>query len=203
MKDLRKMRFCLDLQIETNSSGMLVHQSNYTEKVLKRFGMDKTHPLNTPMVVQSLDIKKDQYRSIEENEEVLGPEVPYLSVIGALMYLAQCTRLDIAFSVNLLARYSSAPTQRHWIGIKHIIRYLCGTTDLGIFYSYVRKDSSFVGYADSGYLYDPHKDRSQTDYVFLNCNVAISWHSTKQTLVTTSSNHVEILALYKASRECV
>lgn len=50
---------------------------------------------------------------------------------------------------------------------------------------------------------DPHKGRSQTGYVFLNGNAAISWRSTKQTLVATSSNHAEILALYEASRECV
>ena len=67
MKDLGKTRFCLGLQIERNFNGMLVHQSNYTEKVLKRFGMDKAHPLSTPMVVRSFDIKKDPYRPIEEN----------------------------------------------------------------------------------------------------------------------------------------
>ena len=78
-----------------------------------------------------------------------------------------------------------------------------GTTDLGIFYSYDRKDFSFVGYADSDYLSDHHKGRLQTGYVFLNGNAAISWRSTKQTLVATSSNHAKILALYEASRECV
>ncbi|CAL8989818.1 unnamed protein product [Prunus brigantina] len=65
--------------------------------------MDKAHPLSTPMVVRSLDTKKDPYRPKGDDEMVLGPEVPYLSAIGALMYLAQCTGHDIAFSVNLLA----------------------------------------------------------------------------------------------------
>ena len=50
------------------------------------------------------------------------------------MYLANYTQPDIAFAVNLLARYSSAPTRRHWNGIKHILRYLRGTIDLGLFY---------------------------------------------------------------------
>ncbi|KAL6338399.1 hypothetical protein AAG906_020483 [Vitis piasezkii] len=68
------------------------------------------------MVVHSLEVNKDPFRPKEENEESLGPEVPYLSAIGALMYLANCTRPDITFSVNLLARYSSAPTKRHWNG---------------------------------------------------------------------------------------
>ena len=134
MKDLGKTKFCLGLQIEHLSNGVLIHQSTYTERILKRFYMDKAHPLSSPMIVRSLDVKKDPYRPIEDCEDLLGPEVPYLSAIGALMYLANCTRPDITFAVNLLARFSSAPTQRHWNGIKHIFRYLHGTIDLGLFY---------------------------------------------------------------------
>ena len=62
------------------------------------------------MVGRSLDVKKDQFRPQEDDEETLGPKVPYLSAIGALMYLANYTRPNIAFAVNLLAMYSSAPT---------------------------------------------------------------------------------------------
>ena len=76
------------------------------------------------MIIHSLDVKKDPFRLCEKGKELLGLEVPYLSVIGALMYLANCTRPNIAFSVNLLARYSSASTRRHWNGIKHILLYL-------------------------------------------------------------------------------
>ena len=90
-----------------------MHQSNYTEKILKRFNMDKANPLSTPMVVRSLNIETDPFRPCEENEEILGSEFPYLSAIGALMYLANCTRPDISFAVNLLARFSSAPIKRH------------------------------------------------------------------------------------------
>ncbi|KAK9137510.1 hypothetical protein Sjap_008104 [Stephania japonica] len=135
MKELGKTRLCLGLQIEHFSSGVLVHQSNYIEKLLKRFYMDKAHPLSSPMVVGSLEVDKDPFRPQESDEELIGPEVPYLSAIGALMYLANCTRPDIAFAVNLLARYSSSPTRRHWNGVKHIFRYLRGTSDMGLFYS--------------------------------------------------------------------
>ena len=124
MKDLGKTKYCLGLQIEHMPNGILVHQSNYTERVLKRFNMNNANSLSTPMVVRSLNIDKDPYRPCEENEEVLGPEVPYLNAIGALMYLTNCTRPDISFAVNLLARFSSSPTKRHWNGIKHIFRYL-------------------------------------------------------------------------------
>ncbi|RWR96959.1 very-long-chain 3-oxoacyl-CoA reductase 1-like protein [Cinnamomum micranthum f. kanehirae] len=71
------------------------------------------------MVVRSLDIKKDLYCAIEENKKVLGPEVPYLSAIGASMYLAQCARPDIAFSVNLLARYIHYFSRSLYVEYKH------------------------------------------------------------------------------------
>ena len=118
MKDLGRTKFCLGLQIEHLKNGIFVHQENYIAKVLKQFYMDKSHPLSTPMVVRSLDVNKDPFRPRENDEELLGPEVPYLSTIGTLMYLAGHTRPDISFAVNLLARYSSSPTRRHWNGIK-------------------------------------------------------------------------------------
>ena len=49
-------------------------------------------------------MNKDRFRPMMDDEELLGPEVPYLNYIGALMYLASHTRPDMSFSVNLLAR---------------------------------------------------------------------------------------------------
>ena len=159
--------------------------------------MDKAYPVKTPMVVRSLDMNKDPFRPKDEGEEILGSEFPYLSAIGALMYLANNSRPDIAFAVNLLARYSAAPTKRHWTRIKNIFRYLNGTRDLGLFYSR-SQDPTLIGYTDAGYLSDPHNARSQTGFVFLQGGRAISWKSSKQTLVATSTTHSEIIALYEA-----
>ena len=97
--------------------------------------MDKSHSVNSLMVVRSLEVNKDPFRPKEENEELFGPDVPYLNAIGALMYLANCTRPNIAFSVNLLARYNSALIRRYWNEIKHILQYLRGTSDMGLYYS--------------------------------------------------------------------
>ena len=181
--------------------------------MLRRFSHHDAKPSSTPMVVRSLDIKKDPFRPKEDDEEILSPECSYLGAIGSLLYLAQCTRPDISFAVNCLARHSNAPTRRHWNGIKDIFRYLKGTTDMGLFYPYAsssgsspidtRNNATLVGYADAGYLSDPHKGRSQSGYVFTIGNTAISWRSCKQTLVATSTNHSELLALYEATRECV
>ena len=87
------------------------------------------------MVVHSLDVKKDPFHPYEKGEESHGPKVSYHSDIGALMYCANFTRPYIAFAINLLVKYDSASTQRHWNDIKHILHYLQETIDMGLFYS--------------------------------------------------------------------
>ena len=188
MKDLGKTKYCLTLQIEHLPTGVFVHQSTYLKKVLEIFYMDKSHPLSTPMVVWSLEVDKGPFRPKEYIEDILGPKVPYLSAIGALLYLTNFTKPNIAFAINLLARFSASPTRRHWNDIKHIFRYLQGSQDLGLLY--IRnQDMTLVGYSDAGYMSDPHNARSQTGYVFLCGGTTISWRFIKHTMVTTSSNH--------------
>jgi hypothetical protein len=58
-------------------------------------------------------IQKDPSVRKKNDEKYLGPEVPYLSTIEVLMYLANNMIYDIIFYVNVLARYSSEPTRRH------------------------------------------------------------------------------------------
>jgi hypothetical protein len=75
--------------------------------------MDKAYSARIPMVVHALEKDTDPFRPKEEGEEVLEQEYSYLSVIGALMYLANNTKPDIAFAVNCLVRYSAVSTMRH------------------------------------------------------------------------------------------
>ena len=53
--------------------------------------MDKSHLLNSLMIVNSLEVKKDIFYPKENNEELLGPKAPYYSVIGVSMNLANYT----------------------------------------------------------------------------------------------------------------
>ena len=121
--------------------------------------MDKSHSLSIPMVVRSLEVDKDPFRPKEDTEDILGPKVIYLSAIGALLYLSNCTRPDIAFAVNLLVRFSASLTRRHWNDIKHIFRYLQGSQDLGLLYTR-NQDMTLVGYSDAGYMSNPHNAKS-------------------------------------------
>jgi hypothetical protein len=101
------------------------------------------------------------------------------------------TRPAIAFVVNLLARFSSAPNKWYWKYIQHIIRYLREIEDMRLF---LQKNNNLT-------LEDPHKSLLQTGYVLICGATAISWRSMKQILVATSINHYEIITLYEARRK--
>jgi hypothetical protein len=63
---------------------------------------------------------------------------PYRQAVGALLYLAVVTRLDISFAVGLVARFIERHDTSHVNAVRRIIAYLKGTSDFGI---------SFVGFA--------------------------------------------------------
>ena len=68
------------------------------------------------MGVYLLEVNKHLFHPKEDNKELLGLEV------HDQMYLTNYTWPDIAFLINLLTRYSSAPTQRHWNKVKHVLQ---------------------------------------------------------------------------------
>jgi len=76
------------------------------------------------------------------------------------------------------------------------------TKDLGLHYTR-SIDPTLVGYTNVGYRFDPATSKSKMGYVFLQHGVAISWKSVKQTIIATSSNHIEIIALHEVSQECI
>jgi hypothetical protein len=87
--------------------------------------MDKAYPLSTPMVLRSPDVSRTLLGPWRlEAIYTLGPEVPYLSAFGVVMYLSTHICPDIAFSVNLLAICSSCPTRQDRNGVNHILYYL-------------------------------------------------------------------------------
>jgi len=71
------------------------------------------------------------------------------------MYLANYTRPNIAFVINLLARYSSNPIKRHCNVVKYILNYLYETIKMRLFYSGL--NSQLIGYVYACYLFDPYK----------------------------------------------
>ena len=63
------------------------------------------------------------------------------------MYITNCTRPDIAYSINRLARYTNNPAKEHWFALVRVLRYLKHTIKYGL--HYVRYPSVIKGFSDA------------------------------------------------------
>jgi len=124
--------------------------------------------------------------------------IPYASVVGSLMYLQNCTRLNISFAIGILGRYQSNPVMDHWKATKKVLRYLQGTKDHVLLY---RKCDHLevVGYSDSDFGGCRDSRKSTFGYVFLLFEGEISWKSVKQDCIATSTMEAEFVACYEAT----
>jgi hypothetical protein len=102
----------------------------------------------------------------------------YRKLIGSLMYLVN-TRPNICFVVNTLSQFMVEPTSVHWIGAKHVLRYILGSVDYGL--DYVRGDEvSLVGYTDSDWAGCATNRKSTLGCCFGLESGLVSWYNRKQ-----------------------
>jgi hypothetical protein len=127
--------------------------------------------------------------------------IPFRETLGALLYLAVCSRPDIAFAVNQLSRHASNPRLVHWVAAKRVLRYLKGTASLGLIYKKDKAIFSLLGFGDSDFAGDMASRRSTTGFLFMLAAAAISWRVQTQRCVALSSAEAELIALTRTVQE--
>ena len=195
IKDLGKLSYFLGMSIVRNQEKKMtwMGQPTYAQTLLAKMGMSDCKPAKTP-------VDSGHRLTKATDDEVAIDQPSYQSVVGSLMYLATCTRPDIAYAVGVLARFSSKPNQSHWTAVKCVLRYLKGTTGHGIVY---RGDSDVLGYSDADWAGDADDRKSTSGYLFLIAGGPVSWRSRKQSTVALSTAEAEYVALSIAAQECV
>tara|TARA_R110002060_G_scaffold20224_2_gene27517 strand:+ start:187 stop:972 length:786 start_codon:yes stop_codon:yes gene_type:complete len=145
-------------------------------------------------------ISLDDCPKTDEEREHMS-KIPYASAVGSLMYAMLCTRPDICFSVGMVSRYQSNPGPRHWMAVKHILKYLRRTRDYMLVYS--GGDLTPIGYTDSDFQTCKDSRKSTSGSVFLLGGGAIVWRSIKQSCIADSTMEAEYVAASEASKEIV
>ena len=130
-------------------------------------------------------------------------DVPYVSAVGALLYLAIATRPDIAHTVSVLCRFNHNPGMEHWKAVKHLMRYLKGTVDLKLSYSpsASRSVEPFTTFTDADHGGDSDTAKSTSGYLLCIGTGAVSWSSKLQSMVALSTTEAEFIAAVEAGKE--
>ena len=105
MKDMGLLDVILGIKIIRTSYGLILSQSHYVDNILRKFDKDNSRVARTPIDV-TLHFSKNKGESVFQ--------IDHSRVIGNLMYLMSCTRLDIAYIVSKLSRYTSNPGTKQW-----------------------------------------------------------------------------------------
>lgn len=94
------------------------------------------------------------------------------------------------------------PKVSHGKALKQVLRYLKGTTRLGLVY----KESTSMkleGFSDSSHNIDEDDGRSTTGHVFYLNSCPITWCSQKQETVALSSCEAEFMAATEAAKQAI
>ncbi|GJZ48109.1 ribonuclease H-like domain-containing protein [Tanacetum coccineum] len=145
-------------------------------------------------------------KTLIDTEKKLGPEgslvtdpTLYRSLAGSLQYLT-FTRPDLSYAVQQLCLYMHDPREPHLNAMKRVLRYLRGTTDLGL--QLLRSTTSqLIAYSDADWAGCPATRRSTSGYcVFLSDNL-LTWSSKRQDTLSRSSAEAEYRGVANAVAE--
>jgi hypothetical protein len=214
IKDLGEVKWLLNVAVTRNQDERTIKldQSAMITRLLEDYNMEQCKSASTPSFVPEL--------TTEETGEFLdGKHInKYQSLVGALLYLANVTRFDIAFAVGQLTRFTSKPCAMHWTAALHVLRYLSGTVDLGIVFGGSQRQravlvndgpnqeiikSPLVVYSDANWGSDRIDRRSVTGTLVMFNSAPVVWRSVRQKTVALSTCEAEYMALSVGVTEAI
>ncbi|GJX88827.1 retrovirus-related pol polyprotein from transposon TNT 1-94 [Tanacetum coccineum] len=185
MSMMGQMSFFLGLQVSQSPGGIFINQAKYALETLKKYGMDLSNPVDTPMV--------DRLKLDEDLMGIPVDQTRFRGMVGSLMYLT-ASRPDLVFAICMCARYQAKPTKKHFEAIKRVFRYLKGTINMGLWYP---KDNaiSLTAYADADHAGCQIQERKFSGSAQFLGDRLVSWSSKKQRSMAISTTEAEYIAM--------
>jgi hypothetical protein len=186
MSDLGLLSFYLGIEVKQRGNSISLCQAAYARKLLEKAGLENCNPCSTPMEVRLRLSNKSTSEKVDATM--------YRSLVGSLRYLVH-TRPDISYAVGYVSRFMEDPRQEHLAAVKHLLRYVAGTTEYGLVYpKYTKGDNRLIGYSDSDLGGDVDERKSSAGVMFFLGGMVISWSSQKQKAVALSTCEAEYMA---------
>jgi len=197
MKDIGAVKQILGIRImhDRQVKKLWLSEEYYVKRVLQRFQMENAKAVSTPLAAyMKLSFKQSPSNKAEKLDM---KQVPYASAVGSLMYVMVCTRPDIAHVVGIVSRFLSNLCRKHWNVMKWILRYLCGTTNLRLYFG--GDKPILVDYTDSNMAGDIDCKKSTSGYLIKFAGGAVAWQSKLQRCVALSITEAELLQRHPRS----
>jgi hypothetical protein len=130
IKDLGECYWILNMKVSRDRSNRTItlSQQAFIERLCKLYGNEEMNRVvATPMINTGLgDLPTD---NSEPSPLDFTQASLYRSLVGAMLYAANVTRVDIAYAIGLLCRYSNQPCVHHLQAARRVLKYLEGTAN--------------------------------------------------------------------------
>lgn len=181
----------LEFSQNPDTNTISISQPDTVRKILKRFGMDDCHPVDTPM------------RTDSKLEPWIGPPIkePYLEAVMSLNWLALGVYFPLKLVVSILSQFSKNPGPDHWQAVKHAMRYLKGKIDFSL--DFVKRDElTLTAYADASFagMWPVHVKSRSGSMVLLN-DTPVLWSSSLIDDISTSTMESEYVSAFECSKD--
>ncbi|KAL2015882.1 hypothetical protein VTK56DRAFT_4657 [Thermocarpiscus australiensis] len=169
---------------------VFLSQQTYNKALLAKYDLQNCHPVQTPW--------KSRLELPPTWDPVVEEQKAYIKKTGALNWLANGTRPDIAYTVSRLCEANNGPSDTHLELMKHLFRYLRGTIDYGLEFGgtdLTIEDLKLMAFADASFA-DRLPTRHPTGgHVVFVAGGPVLWKTKKQSFVAMSTTEAEFANL--------
>jgi hypothetical protein len=214
-----KLTRCLGFNIEhdSNNGTLTLSKNDYAENLVTEYNQYISKiPFQSVPIPDSITLSKAQSPK-NDSERLQMEQLPYRQILGKLNYFTCTLRADIAFAVNLLARFMDNPGNDHWLALLNVLAYIRDHPYAYITYRnptnrYYSMDAEYYRmepnqlycFVDADFASsDLEHRRSVTGYVIFFNDGIINWKSILQRRTSSSSTEAEFRALHEACKECI
>ena len=208
-KHLGKLDWFLGIKVDRYANGdYTLNQSKYIKDLLDRFVPNS----DTIAFARRVPYPPEKFKLLAEaksDEEIERVKLlPYLQLVGALLYLATMSRPDLLYHMSVLCSFMQNPSEQCYEAAQSLLLYAGKTRGLSLHYSSdykipedlasqsdaIRKCRGIFAYSDSTWT----APKSTCGYVVFMAGGPVAFSSRKLNIIADSS----ALAEYSAGSAC-
>ncbi|MBW0497926.1 hypothetical protein O181_037641 [Austropuccinia psidii MF-1] len=196
IKDSGPADLLLGVKIHQLKEGIMLNQQHFVEAFLDAYGMQNCKAVSTPL------IPNEHLSAATEAEKKAFSEmkVNYRSAVGSINYLSSATRPDLSHAVSSLSQHLEQPGVQHWKAFLHVLKYLSGTQEIGLYYKR-QTTPSLVAFSDADWGNCQTTRCSTSGFLALLHGCLVFWKTRKQPLVSISTAEAEYKSLCDLTSE--
>lgn len=144
----------MKIEHDREAGTLKISMKKYIDEMLAEFGMTDCKPVKTPVAPGTKLVKTP-----DGEHDTAAHAFPYRSAVGGVLWPARTARPEILYSVNQCGAHSHNPGPSHVAAVKRVLRYLKGTSEMGItFRRNPTGEFRLKAFADADYAGEPEEN---------------------------------------------